>query len=452
MSKQRRVTSKPKFSSDLVILKDLDITKESLSKQQKEAYYKIMDWINSSKKKKNQIFRFGAVSGFGKTYLIYYLLKELRYKQDECVVMAYTGQAMNVLRANGIYANTIHSSIMIAMEEPVLDEDGQIVTRDGIPLMKVKFKPLRKLPPTVKLIIIDEASFLPEKLESIIKGYGIPILEIGDPYQLPPVSGKQCFNMDNLDFFGTSIQRQEANSEIIQVANHIRVHDKMDLADYHDEVLFLNAMPTIEETFYRYKPFFKHADVIITGTNKQRQILTDLYRETILHTTSPFPIKGERMICRKNNHNLSLGPYQLTNGTQGVAMKTVGKSDREKSDGLFFMDFQPDIVKSMEGDLYYDNLPCDIKFLHKPFGSDMEYVDHNPGEKFEFGEVITAHLVQGATYDNVVYFDTYNRDKEYISRLRYTAITRARKRVIYIVPYSQYGDWTELEHMDNWRL
>ena len=96
--------------------------------------------------------------------------------------------------------------------------------------MTTKFTPIKKLPSSLQLIIIDEASFLPESLETIIQDYNVPILETGDPVQLPPVTGKQCFNMENLDYFMTDIMRQALDSEIIDLATKIRNYEPVDIS------------------------------------------------------------------------------------------------------------------------------------------------------------------------------------------------------------------------------
>ena len=53
------------------------------------------------------------------------------------------------------------------------------------------------------------------------------------------------------------------------------------------------------------------------------------------------------------------------------------------------------------------------------------------GEKFEFGYAITAHLSQGSQFDNVIVIDEPMMGN-INERLAYVAITRARKRLIYV--------------------
>lgn len=383
------------------------------------------------------------------TYLLRHLIERYGFTKSNCMVMAYTGQAVNVLRQNGIMASTIHSSIMTPREEPILDPDtGNPIIRRGVPLTRVTFKPIKSLPKSIGLVVVDEASFLPESLEAVLKRYNVPILEIGDPIQLPPVADKQVFRMDNLDYFGEGVMRQHADSELYRFDTLLRQGKNVNLSEFHDEVLFLYAQPTIEETFHRFLPFFRNADVIITCTNKQRQVITDLYRRHIIKTNSPYPRKGERVICRKNNQTLMLDQYMLSNGTQGISMYDVGRSMIDKGTGIFYMDFKPDVVGGT--DLYYDNLACDSEYLQKPFGSDnLLTTFRHPGEKFEYAHAITAHLSQGAQYRTVLFMDAFGGDPEYRARLRYTAATRAIERLIYVIPYSRYPGWCDLRTIEN---
>jgi ATP-dependent exoDNAse (exonuclease V) beta subunit len=107
------------------------------------------------------------------------------------------------------------------------------------------------------------------------------------------------------------------------------------------------------------------------------------------------------------------------------------------------MDFKPDFVD----DDYYDGLICDVKFLRDPCGAkDMNYYERmNPGKKFEYAHALTTHVVQGSSLDTIMFVDSFMKDAEYHMRLRYTAITRARHKVYYILPKSKYDGWTDLK-------
>ena len=263
-----------------------EIEYDDLTRSQKEAWSIFEDWYHGSKKHK-PILRIGGCAGVGKTFLIKFILQQLNLMDDECYVVAYTGQAVNVLRQGGIIAKTIHSTFFKSKDVPLLNDKGEPMYRSGIPLMKTKFTPIKKLPSSVKLIIVDEASFLSESLQDMIADYNVPILETGDPIQLPPVTGKQCFMLDNLDYFMTDVMRQALDSEIIDLATRIRTYTPIDIHSYRNEVHFLWQQDVPEATFHRFKPFFKGSDIILSTTNKQRQVYTDMYRKYIVKTDSP---------------------------------------------------------------------------------------------------------------------------------------------------------------------
>ena len=370
------------------------------------------------------------------TTLLKYLVASEEFTQKECMVVSYTGQAVNVLRQSGVMAKTIHSAFMKSKEEP-LKVNGKIVYRRGVPVMTTVWVPVKSIPSSVKLIIVDEASFLPEKLEDQLKSYGVPILEMGDPVQLPPVSGVQCFQMDRLDYFLTEVMRQNKDSDIFRLASAIRAGDRIRLDDYGNQVKFLHAKESVTDTFFQYRPFFKSSDLILVTTNKTRQTITDLYREHIVKTKSPYPVKGEPLICRRNNWNISLGPYPLTNGTIGRARYNVMRSGIDRSQHVYYIDFQPLFVDND----YYDNLMCDLDFLLEPFGSDKSSIkQYTPGEKLEYAHAITVHASQGSQANEVLFMDTEGYgDPEFLMRLRYTAVTRAVNRLWYVILHARYA-------------
>jgi exodeoxyribonuclease-5 len=292
--------------------------------------------------------------------------------------------------------------------------------------------------------VVNEASFLPKDFEEMILNYNVPILELGDPFQLPPVAGEQCFNMNNLDYMIEEIMRQEKDSEIIDLATRFRFNMHINISDYCNEVRFLKAQEDIDKTFFRYYPFFIKNDITLTVNNHDRTRYTELYRKYVIKTNSPYPRKGERLICRRNEWSIMIGDYPLTNGTQGYAVHTVSKSDINNRSKEYFLDFRPVFIDNE----YYDGLIADGEFLIKPFEDKKADTRFKFGEKkFEYAHAITTHLSQGATYNSIVFMDRYlgYADEEYAARLRYTAITRAKKRVVYIMPYNKYGYYNYLE-------
>lgn len=407
-----------------------------LTPSQKKAIKLFNDWYENKGYREKPIFKIGGHGGTGKTVLINQIMDIHGLNETNCYVVAYTGQAVNVLRQRGVHAKTIHSTFMVPKMKPLKDEKGRKIVRDGIPIMVTKFVPLKSIPSSIRLIICDEYSFVPEEMEQLMLRYNCPILAVGDPFQLPPVVGRQCFEEEDLDAQLMEVMRQEADSEIVKLANHIRVGDRINYTDYGNQVYFCNPKSHIEDTFMTYRACFRHADVTITSTNKQRQIVTDLYREIILKTKSPYPIQGERIICRRNDWNLKIGDYPLTNGTIGTNLYDIPRSSIDRKAGIYTMDFRPSYIQND----YFDNLVCNYKFLQSPFG-DKDITKYDVGHMMEFAHAITVHVAQGGQFGKVVFMDSYRKDQDYMARLRYTAVTRATEWLVYVLPFSDYERW-----------
>lgn len=399
----------------------------------------IIDWLMS---KKHQILRVGGPAGTGKTFFISYLIDELLprmdIQRDNIYVVSYTGQAVNMLIQRDIPARTIHSTFMKRTRVPLKDANGKAVKKDGIQLTTWGFKPLKSIPEHIKLIIIDESSFLPESLEKVISSYGVKILEIGDPIQLPPVSGSQCFHLRNLDHMLVEPMRQEKDSGILRLATQIRHYERVDTKSYpfFGDVLFIRRKSDILTSLKLNSPLLLGSDSIIVTNNRQRGIVTEFYRQKLLGITSILPRKGEKMICRKNNWNLCIDKFPLTNGTVGTVMDDVTPSDVSRKNKTYYMDFKPDIITCND---YYDGLECDLESLSYDYGTKKEFSPYSwmqEKNKFEYAHAITAHLAQGSQYDRVMFIDSPTRrgNEEYSMRLRYTAVTRAKKKLYYILP------------------
>lgn len=402
----------------------------TLNKGQNEALDLFDDWFKNGGYKKKPILRIGGAAGSGKSVLINVIRALYDLDETSCYVVAYTGQAVSVLRRRGVHAKTIHSTFMHTTQVPLRDDKNRIIKKDGIPLMTFKFKPLECIPSNVELIICDEYSFVPEELQKMMLKFHVPILAVGDPFQLPPVAGKQCFAMEDLDYILTEVMRQDKDNEILKLATCIREREPIYFSDYGNQVVFANPKSTVEETFQAFRACFQYTDITITTTNKQRQIITDCYRREVVKTDSPYPVKGERMICRRNDWQLRIGDIPLTNGMMGICMEDIPRSDIKRKDGVYYMDFKPLYVANN----YFDKLMCNHKFLLDRFG-DKTITKFDRGHMIEFGWAITTHLSQGAEFNTVTFMDTYNRDEDYMSRLRYTAVTRATDHLVYVLPY-----------------
>lgn len=406
-----------------------------LTEDQQKVMKVFREWYKGKNFKKKPILRIGGYGGTGKSVIIQHICETFGFNETNTLFVGYTGQSISRLRQLGVPAKTIHSTFMHAESKIIRDKNGKKIFRNGIPLRKTVWVPVDSIPSKIRIIIGDEWSFVADDIEKLVLSYNTPVVVFGDPLQLPPVIGKSTFVEDNLDVMMTQIMRQNLDSEIVELSMRIREEEQIDVDKYGKDVRFLYEQKTIYETFHRFRSFFEYSDIILTPTNKLRQEITELYRENIIGTDSPYPIAGEKLICRKNNWNLKLADIPLTNGMLGTCMFDVPRSNIHRKEATYVMDFKPDVVSND----YFDNLVCDSDFLTCPFGNKPEIVfgkDYNVGNKLEFAYALTVHLVQGDQRERVLYMDRPTGSRDFIRRMRYTAVTRATKRLTWIIP-----DW-----------
>lgn len=391
-------------------------------------------------RKEKKLLRVGGIAGSGKTTMVSMNKSELGFKRGKYVAIAFSGQAAKRLRSVGFDACTAHSFMFIQCRDKMV-RDGKVVLSNGIPKYENVWKLIEEIPEWVEIILIDEGSQFPESfLNHLIKinHRNIPIIMIGDPIQLPPVMGRECFSVDMLDYFLDEPVRQDNMSDIYKLSMDLRLGRTIDIDAYNynfirngrsGSVAFILNEATEKKLFRKHGVFIRQSDMVLTGTNKQRNIISNAIRKYIFKTDSQLPQAGERMVCRKNNMFTVIDGMPLTNGTVGICMDTVGKEDVNYAKQLYYMNFQP---FDSPND-FLDNANCDLGFLTQPFGPDKIVDKFNRGLKFEFAHAISVYSSQGNEYPTVTYYDHYLRSTEMNMRVRYTAVTRAKRELFFIL-------------------
>src|SRR6187401_2697208 len=137
------------------------------------------DWLKTRPGRGDtpQLFRLFGYAGTGKTTLARHLAAGI---DGEVKYAAFTGKAALVMRRKGCGgASTIHSLIYRPLESN--EETPSFELWDDAPVSKAK------------LIVIDECSMVDAELGRDLMSFGIPLLVLGDPAQLPPVQGGGFF-------------------------------------------------------------------------------------------------------------------------------------------------------------------------------------------------------------------------------------------------------------------
>lgn len=400
----------------------------AFSADQLEADKLIKNWFYNSTK---QIFVLAGYAGTGKTTLLKHTVTEtLNLVPDESAAFVTpTGKAATVLIRSGIAATTLHKLIYqsITVEETV-EINGKKITVE-----RLNFRRRESIDKSIKLIVLDEASMVSDEIIEDLANFGVKLLLCGDTAQLPPVEGfSTC--LQKPDFTIKSIVRQQLDNPIIRLSETAREGGYIPYGRYGNNAAVISKRLFIGE---KRKNYLLKADQIICGTNKTRANINDEVRA--YKGLGKLPQSGDKLICTQNNWETFIDGnlrFNLVNGIIGTARDPF--YDVEKAIG--FMQFKPDFLN----EFCPEALPFDagifIEGNYRYKRSDyFEKTDENGEPKgaftlnrFEYGYCISCHKAQGSEFDNVIVFDESYAFKEDKNRWLYTAITRARKKLIIV--------------------
>ena len=345
----------------------------------------IIDWFNNPGK---QTFKLGGYAGTGKTTLLRHLLQRIEVPY---AVTSFTGKAVSVLKKKGIpSAQTMHSFLY----EPHEEKDGTVTF-------------VKRLSFEEQFVANDESSTVSQELNDDLLETGAKILYVGDPGQLEPV-GTNPNLMKDCDIVLDEIHRQAANSPILSFATRVRNGEKVVRMEEKNEFGDLLICSPLEA-----KKRADEVDQVICGFNKTRIEMNSVLRRHYNHTG--ILQEKEKLICLRNDKN-----FGVFNGL----IVFVDKIISEKSDHFVCT------LKTEEGKV----IPR-IK-INKLGLVEGEWNPQNgriPYEHciFTYGYCITCHKSQGSEWDSVMILDQAHCKVWTPERWRYTAITRAAKKLIY---------------------
>jgi exodeoxyribonuclease-5 len=379
-----------------------------LSEQQDQALAAIKKWLKSDPKKdqSRQIFYLAGYAGTGKTTIA---IKAARMVgKGKVLFAAFTGKAALVMQSKGCKgASTIHSLIY-----NVNDKGG------GEPTFSINYASDLN---NAKLLIVDECSMVGQDLGSDLLLFGVPILVLGDPAQLPPVKDAGFFTLREPNFLLTEIHRQARESAILRCATYVReggtVHATQDRG-YED----LKIISKRDFQKNDYAQALLSADMILCGINRTRVALNNRIRALQMKPDG-VPVVGDKVICLRNNHK-----KKLLNGSLWI-VKSVKENKAKECYDMFVYPEDGDIKDAIE-----------VSVLKGFFegGKDPTYeeVRNSKTEEFTFGNAVTVHKSQGSQWDNLILVDesrsfshaqTFGENTP--RKWLYTGITRAAKKL-----------------------
>lgn len=378
--------------------------------EQQELVDKLLDWYHNNTDIK-PYFSYSGKAGTGKTSVIKFFINELGFSHSDYASACYTGKGSLVLEKNGLNASTIHSLIYNSYLKTEILPNGEIKTYLSSSLKKSLH------PSSIRLIIIDEATMVNDKMKDEILSFGIPTVFIGDNNQLPPIFGISSV-MLNPDFTLTKIMRQEEDNPIIQFTEAILNDEPLYYGEYGDSKVISSI--NID------KDILKKYEIIICARNSTREAINEEIRHNVLGIPKELglPCKGEKVICRQNNWGNIVSGISLTNGLIGFVKDIDYNTDKPNK---YVMDFQPDF---MHGKDLFENLKCDKHFTETSIQSHKDFGFGDAGlNRFEYAYAVSCHIMQGSQYDRVLFLDEFFHDAETTKKLRYTAISRASESI-----------------------
>jgi exodeoxyribonuclease-5 len=370
------------------------------SPQQDAALKAVSKWL-STKPGRPQIFRLFGYAGTGKTTLARHFASHM---DGQVQFAAFTGKAAQVLRSKGaLNARTIHSLIYRPRgEEKVADE----VT--GKTSMSPTFALNRQSPVArARLVVVDECSMVDEELGRDLLSFGTPILVLGDPAQLPPISGGGFFTEHAPDILLTEIHRQARDNPIIRLALDVREGREFMRGDFGAAQVIGREDVTQELVLA--------ADQVLVGINRTRKRYNGRLRE-LKGFTAAFPQAGDKLVCLRNDPAKGL--------LNGSLWKVMTSSRETVKPGINLL------VSPEEDDP--DRGVAKIKLLKAAFEdteTEIPWSTRKRFDDFDYGYALTVHKAQGSQWNDVVLFDESWAFKETRQRWLYTAITRAAERL-----------------------
>ncbi len=400
----------------------------------------------------------------------------------DIAMTAPTNKAVQVLRDSSdkslhgkVSFDTIHS--LLGLKEQINDSGEVEFRNDFNDNIRIKDK---------TVIVIDEVSMLHDELFYPVKNYAAAkkIIFLGDASQIPPV-GKE----DSEPFLRplehniithrlTQIMRQREGSKIIELSMQIRESDNLSFNGFDEgDVSVMSAneerarLDANLSVIIRSKEFVANPGLmrIISWRNVKVAAYNKYVRTKLFEYAYPGVDISQRIqLC---DRMITSEPYavKLPSGDTEIRLTTnqeftiqsilIEEQEVEHAKGSCELKFYNCIVRVFDFELQQE-VEKQVSILHESSVTEFEYQSQKlkdaamnaPGHKrgffwreyyqfrrtycrCDYAYAVTCHKSQGSTYDIAIVDSNdilLNRNMKEARRILYTAVTRAKNKLILI--------------------
>jgi len=372
---------------------------------------------------KNAIAGVTGGAGTGKTLVLGHVYNQLTSMGIKVALAAPTGRAAKrVQELTGIPAKTIHRLLKFPMPDDMDDVSEELMNEPR----HNRMNPLEE-----RVVIVDESSMIGPTLhgqlmDSLQKLGAIRFF--GDNNQLPPVEeGTPPFIETLLRFPSVELMYNFRSDDAI-VSNALRIlASHIPLRNDRFEIIYDdNPLAYMLNMTRGLKDFADDNHQIIMPTRRGKYGTMRINPSLQLRFNGKGPLllldryepkepklairKGDKFLWIKNDYKLN-----MFNGELG----RVASIDTEDGE-----------IKLKTSDRRYEiEVPARM-VTYSPYHKTV--IQYDPRKQIELGYAITTHKAQGSEFDTVIYCITKGHSWLLNKRNFYTAVTRAKNKVIVI--------------------
>ncbi len=240
------------------------------------------------------------------------------------------------------------------------------------------------------LIIIDEVSMVGKDLGKRLLSFNKPVLVIGDPAQLQPVSKYEdvgFFTDAEPDIMLTKIHRQEAGDPIVQLATQAREYGVLIGGDYGASEFIGSG-----RFWENHSKKLLEADQVLVWENETRWKTNAAIRE-MRGCKGTMPEVGDKLCCLFNEQRDSTAKNRFYNGTLWFI---TGIGAYDKVGHKLNVTLVPEMCEKG-----CDPEPRTIAINSEVFEYGGGEVTEGRYAEFTYGFAITVHKAQGSEWDYV---------------------------------------------------